>query len=302
MVSILKSLKKKKTKSIAVQEKLFLDEDAYATQASPFLKWAGGKKQLIKILLGLVPNKYNRYFEPFLGGGAMYFALHPKNAYLSDINPELINTYVAVRDEYEKLCADLKKHKGDEDYYYKIREADRFPGFNRWKPISKASRFIYLNHTCYNGIYRVNSMGQFNVPYGHYKMCKWLETEKLKECSNALKKAKLVCESYEIILDKVREDDFVFIDPPYAPIKSRSRSLVVNPNIWGEEEHIQLRDFCIELYKRGVKWLQTNSASPLIFELYKDFKILKVEANKTLNFKTNQKKSITELVIMNYKI
>lgn len=145
-------------------------------------------------------------------------------------------------------------------------------------------------------------MGQFNVPFGHYKNPQWLDAENLKDCSKALKNAKLISESFEKILDKVKEGDFVYLDPPYAALNSTSKVTTFNPTGFGQDEHLRLRDFCIELDKKGVKWLQSNSASPLIYDLYKDFKILKVETIKTLNFKTNQRKSMPELIIMNYKI
>ncbi|MGI6525045.1 MAG: DNA adenine methylase [Bdellovibrionota bacterium] len=266
----------------------------------PFIKWAGGKKQLLKILKGLAPSNFNRYFEPFVGGGALFFELQPKNAYLSDINGELINAYTAVRDNCKKLCQALKKHKGGEEYYYEIRNADRRPSYNRWHSVSKASRLIYLNKNCYNGLYRVNSLGQFNVPFGRYKNPKWLDEDNLQACSIALKDTHLKVASFESVLKKAEKGDFVYFDPPYAPLSATSNFTTYNPNGFGQDEQLRLRDVCVELDKRGVKWMLSNSAAPLIMELYKGFNIYKVKAARVINSKGSGRGKITEVLITNY--
>ena len=172
-----------------------------ATDCKPFLKWVGGKGQLLAELRNRLPAHFNSYHEPFIGGGALFFALQPQNAHLSDINPELINCYQVVRDDVDELIEDLQKHIYEKDYFYKIRAADRTESFKDWTNIQKASRLIYLNKTCFNGLYRVNSKGQFNSPFGRYTNPTICNAENLRACSLALRSANIDLKSFEAVVD-----------------------------------------------------------------------------------------------------
>ena len=180
----------------------------------PIVKWVGGKRQLMFELLKNKPENYNRYFEPFIGGGALFFELQPENAYISDMNEELINLYQVVRDNVDELITDLQKHNISKEYFMEIRNIDRTEEYKSWSNVKKSSRFIYLNRTCFNGMYRVNSKGEFNVPFGHYKNPRILDENNLINCSNLLQRTEIKHADFSEILKAVKKDDFVYFDPP----------------------------------------------------------------------------------------
>lgn len=166
----------------------------------PFLKWPGGKRQLLRELIQRMPKQYNRYFEPFVGGGALFFSVKPEFGYISDINPELINVYEVVQNQVEELIKSLMKHKNTEEYFYKLRRADRNEGLKYWCAVEKASRLIFLNKACFNGLYRMNSDGHFNVPYGFYKNPRILDEQNLVACSALLKKSEIALAPFDAII------------------------------------------------------------------------------------------------------
>ena len=266
----------------------------------PFIKWAGGKQRLIRELVSRMPANYHRYFEPFLGGGALFFFLRPEHAYLSDINDSLVNTYNAVKNNTDKLITDLKKHVYEKEYFYEVRNADRTSEFKYWSDIEKASRFIFLNKTCFNGLHRVNSKGQFNTPFGRYKNPTIVDEPNLKLCSKALETANLKVQSFLDIEEQAMEGDFVYFDPPYAPINSTSNFTSFAKEGFDDDMQLALRDLCARLDKRGVMWMQSNSAVPLIENLYKDYKIERISALRAINSKANSRGKIDEVVITNY--
>ena len=188
------------------------------TKPRPFLKWVGGKRQILNELRKYVPEKWNTYYEPFLGGGAFFFDLIPQNAILGDINPELILVYRTVQNSVEKLVKELKNYPYEKRYYYNIRDANT----NRWGDIRKTARFIYLNKSCYNGLYRVNKDGKFNVPFGRYKNPLICDEENLKLASSALKNARIICGDFCKTVRSAKANDFVYFDPPYEPISKSS--------------------------------------------------------------------------------
>ncbi len=266
----------------------------------PFVKWAGGKSQLLPELIKRVPAKFGTYFEPFLGGGALFFALQPEQSMLSDINSELIFAYQAVAEKPQELIHALKKHEHNPDYYYKLREADRSSGYKRWSPLRKASRLIYLNKTCFNGLYRVNAKGEFNVPFGKYQDPLICDALNLTRCSFALRKAKILCAGFEYLTKVANKGDFVYFDPPYMPVSHTANFTSYAKVPFEEQLQIELSHLCKKLDSMGVKFMLSNSFAPLIAELYKGFHIEQVKANRMINSKKEKRGKVTELVIRNY--
>lgn len=272
-----------------------LKEETY-----PIVKWVGGKRQLMFELLKNMPETYNRYFEPFIGGGALFFELQPQNGYISDMNEELINLYTVVRDDVYELIEDLNKHKVSKEYFLKIRNLDRTEKYNKLSDIQKASRFIYLNRTCFNGMYRVNSQGQFNVPFGNYKNPRIVDAENLINCSKLLKNTEIYCADFSEILNKVQKGDFVYFDPPYVPLNETSSFTSYTKDGFDLDMQFKLRDICDELDSLGVMFMLSNSDTKLVNELYSNYEIKKVFASRAINANGNGRGKITEVLVRNY--
>lgn len=266
----------------------------------PIVKWVGGKRQLMFELLKNMPENYNRYFEPFIGGGALFFELQPDNAYISDMNEELINLYQVVRDNVDELVADLQKHDISKEYFMEIRNIDRTEEYENLSDIQKASRFIYLNRTCFNGMYRVNSKGEFNVPFGHYKNPRILDENNLINCSNLLQRTEIKHADFSEILKKVKKDDFVYFDPPYVPLSETSSFTSYTKDGFDMDMQFKLRDVCDELDTMGVKFLLSNSDTKLVNELYENYNIKKVFASRQINANADGRGKITEVLVRNY--
>ena len=266
----------------------------------PIVKWVGGKRQLMFELLKNMPENYNRYFEPFIGGGALFFELQPVNAYISDMNEELINLYQVVRDNVDELVADLQKHDISKEYFMEIRNIDRTEEYKNWSNIQKASRFIYLNRTCFNGMYRVNSKGEFNVPFGHYKNPRIVDENNLINCSNLLQKTEIKHADFSEILKKVKKGDFVYFDPPYVPLSETSSFTSYTKDGFDMDMQFKLRDVCDELDSMGVKFLLSNSDTKLVNELYENYNIKKVFASRQINANADGRGKITEVLVRNY--
>lgn len=266
----------------------------------PIVKWVGGKRQLMFELLKNMPENYNRYFEPFIGGGALFFELQPDNAYISDLNEELINLYKVVRDNVEELITDLQKHDISKEYFIEIRNIDRTEEYKNWSNVKKASRFIYLNRTCFNGMYRVNSKGEFNVPFGHYKNPRILDENNLINCSNLLQRTEIRHADFSEILKKVKKGDFVYFDPPYVPLSETSSFTSYTKDGFDLDMQFKLRDVCDELDSMGVKFLLSNSDTKLVNELYENYNIKKVFASRQINANADGRGKITEVLVRNY--
>ena len=266
----------------------------------PIVKWVGGKRQLMFELLKNMPQNYDRYFEPFIGGGALFFELQPDNAYISDMNEELINLYQVVRDNVDELITDLKKHDISKEYFMEIRNIDRTNDYRNWSDIQKASRFIYLNRTCFNGMYRVNSKGEFNVPFGHYKNPRIVDENNLINCSNLLQRTEIRHADFSEILTKVQEGDFVYFDPPYVPLSETSSFTSYTKDGFDIDMQFKLRDVCDELDSMGVKFLLSNSDTKLVNELYESYNIKKVFASRQINANADGRGKITEVLVRNY--
>lgn len=266
----------------------------------PFIKWAGGKRQIIKELTDSLPKNYNRYFEPFIGGGALFFAVRPKNAYISDINPELINLYNTVKNNTHSLIKDLLRYKNTETEFYRIRNLDRTPDYKNLTNIEKAGRFIYLNKTCYNGLYRTNSKGQFNAPYGFYKNPNIIDEQNLKICSELLKETEIGLSDFSNIENKIKTHDFVYFDPPYIPINKTSSFTKYYKDDFNTGSQIKLKELCDRLNKKNIYFMLSNSYNETALNLYKEYNIKKINAIRAINCKADKRGTINELIITNY--
>lgn len=271
----------------------------------PFLKWVGGKRQLIPEIKKMLPKGIaNRpYYEPFIGGGALFFELQPKQAVINDYNEELINVYCVIRDNPNELIEDLKKHKNTAEYFYEIRSLDRLPLFNNLTKVERASRIIYLNKTCYNGLYRVNNAGEFNSPFGKYKNPNIINEPVIKAVSKYLNlnKIQISNSDYEVILRDIPANSFVYLDPPYHPVSETSNFTGYIQGGWNESEQLRLRDVCNKLNANGVKFLLSNSASDFIKEIYSAYNIKTVQANRAVNSISSKRGQVDEFLICNYE-
>lgn len=262
----------------------------------PFLKWAGGKSKLIQQYIPYISEEFNTYYEPFLGGGAVFFYFLPKSAVLTDINPELINVYRCVRDKVDPLISLLAEHqhKHNKDYYYQIRQRSYDTD------IERAARLIYLNKTCFNGLYRENSQGQFNVPIGQYKNPKICHPDLLYSVSEALQSAQIEVRGFEAVVNYAKSNDFVYFDPPYYPISNTSNFTSYSRYSFSKDEQIRLRDVFAELAISGVKVMLSNSDCEFIRDLYSDFKIHNISATRAINSNGKKRGKIGELLITSY--
>jgi DNA adenine methylase len=267
-----------------------------ATEAAarPFVKWAGGKRQLLRELLKHVPSRYGRYFEPFIGGGALFFALRPSLATLADMNERLIRTYTGVKDDVDRVVELLKTYPHDEKFFYRMRKVE----IDARPDAEVAAWFIYLNKTGFNGLYRVNRKNRFNVPFGRYENPKICDARTLRACSVALAKAVLRVDDFEKVARRARRGDFVYFDPPYAPLSATSSFTSYTSSGFGIDEQTRLRDLARALKKRGVHVLLSNSSAPSVRALYtRGFDVFEVSATRMVNSKASGRGAITELVI-----
>ena len=270
---------------------------------SPILKWVGGKRQLLPYLFKNVPE-FETYFEPFVGGGALLFEIKPESAVINDVNEELINLYNVVKTNVEELIIDLKKHKNDEKYFYTIRELDRDrKKYNKLSDVKRASRMIYLNKTCYNGLFRVNKMGEFNSPFGSYSNPKIAHEEKLRAVNKYFNLAdiKISCIDFEKSLESAKEGDFVYLDPPYDPVSGTSNFTSYDKGGFGKDEQRRLKTVCDNLEKKGVKFLLSNSATDFILDLYKEYSIKQIRANRAINSNPKKRGAVYEVLVRNYE-
>ena len=267
-------------------------------EATPFVKWAGGKRKLIPSLVSHFPTmqQVNRYFEPFLGGGAVFFHLQHPCSFLSDSNEELVELYHTVRDVVESLIDALKKHHNEEKYFYEVRSQNPAS----LSPVERAARFIFLNKTCYNGLYRVNSKGRFNVPFGKYKNPLICDAERLRAASLALQSAEIIAADFEEALSGAEPRDFIYFDPPYYPLSKTSSFTAYTASNFDISEQERLAQVYRDLHRRGCYIILSNSDTPLIRKLYADFQIIEVQASRAINSRADGRGKITELLIINY--
>jgi DNA adenine methylase len=276
--------------------------------AAPFVKWAGGKGQLLKQLAPYLPERFGRYVEPFVGGGAVFFHLYRqgrldgRDVVLIDRLEELIDCYRIVRDEVGALLAALEPHEAaklDRDHYYRVRAWDRQPGYGERARVERAARFIYLNRTCYNGLYRVNRKGQFNVPMGRYRNPTVRDVDRLRAASTALQGVTLLADDFCRCLDVAEAGDLVYFDPPYQPLSQTANFTAYTAGDFGEDDQWRLAEVFRELDARGCRLLLNNSDTPSIRRLYDGYEQIRLFASRPINSKTSRRGAVAELLIVN---
>jgi DNA adenine methylase len=276
--------------------------------AKPFVKWVGGKRGLVSQLLPLIPKNFRNYFEPFVGGGALFFelfnlgVLDDKQIFLFDKNEELINTYLVVKNNPAQLLKKLKEFQDNhsKEFYYEVRDWDRKEDFKNIDAVVRAARFIYLNKTCFNGLYRVNKKGFFNVPMGRYKNPKIYDEELILNASKALKNATIEFADFSKVLEYAKNRDFVYFDPPYYPLNETSKFTSYTDLAFLEDEQRRLYEVFSELDKRGCFVMESNSDTDFIKDLYKKYRIDIVYMNRFTNSKKEGRGKISEVAIKNY--
>lgn len=269
-------------------------------RATPFVKWAGGKRAIIGELISRLPPAFSHYYEPFAGGAALYFALNGRvsQAHLSDTNFDLILLYCAIKKDPLRLLEQLERHAQAHSpvYYYSVRSQHDLTD-----PVAIAARFLYLNRTCYNGLYRVNKNGEFNVPIGRYAHPDIVRRENILACSECLQRARIELHEFDAI--KPQQGDFVYFDPPYHPTSDTSFTSYTKLD-FSEHDQVRLRDFALQLHRQGVSVMLSNSDTPFVRSIYADhaFRVVRVQAPRIVNCKPTQRTSVNELLITNYDV
>ncbi|MEN9389212.1 MAG: hypothetical protein RLY61_296 [Candidatus Parcubacteria bacterium] len=288
----------------------YLEEVAkiVSEKPKPFVKWVGGKRQLIKQFraMGLYPPEgfhpiRNAYFEPFAGGAAVFFDLLPHKAYLSDMNFELVTTYNVIKNDVESLIKSLKKHVYSKEYFLEIRAKK----VETLSPLQIASRFIYLNRTCFNGMYRVNSRGEFNVPFGKYSTPLICDEVNLRRVAQALQGVEIKHQDYKEVVKLAKKGDFIYLDPPYHPMSATSSFTSYTKEDFSAKDQLELRDMYLELHKKGCYVMLSNSNADFINQIYGELKgegvtVHKVEATRAINSKSSGRGKVKEVLVTNY--
>lgn len=269
----------------------------------PVVKWVGGKRQLLDEIIPLLPKRITTYCEPFLGGGAVLFSIQPSKAIVNDLNSDLMLVYEIINDDVESLIKDLKKHENTSEYFYAIRDIDRDrKAYQAMSKVERASRLIYLNKTCFNGLFRVNSSGEFNSPFGHYKNPNIINEPVLRAVNKYFSSNNITFynEDFAETLNRVEKGGFVYLDPPYDPVSDTACFTGYNKGGFNKSEQIRLKQCCDELTQRGVKFMLSNSSTEFIKELYKDYDISIVNAKRMINSDASKRGVIEEVLIRNY--
>ena len=281
--------------------------DQILTIPKPFVKWAGGKRQLIPILNESLPKTFGTYFEPFLGGGALLFHMlierNRQKCSISDLNSDLVLSYTTIRDRVESLINSLKNHEKNyqedsKSYYYSIRES------NPRSQIEKTSRLLFLNRTCFNGLYRVNSKGKFNVPLGKYTNPNIVNEDNLRSVSHILQSSKvdIKCRDFEAVLNDAKKGDLVYFDPPYQPVSDTANFTSYTNKDFTYDDLVRLAELCMELDSKGCRVLLSNSNSKEVTDMFstKSWKVNKIKANRSINSNSKKRTGHFELLIKNY--
>ncbi|AHH06529.1 DNA adenine methylase [Borrelia crocidurae DOU] len=266
----------------------------------PILKWAGGKKNLLNSILNNIPLSFNNYIEPFIGGGALFFALNLKNSIINDINFHLINFYMEVAHNLNNFLLRIEKYNNaplTKEYYIDIRNS--FNNANLTN-LEKACIFLYLNKTCYNGLYRENGSGQFNTPFGQYKKINLYKIENLRLASKLLREVRVLSLDFFCLLNFIKKDDFVYLDPPYIPYSKTSNFTSYNKYGFDFSMHERLLRFCDKIDKKGAKFLLSNSNTISSLELYKNYNIIFVDSKRLINANPIGRGNIREILVKNF--
>jgi len=279
-----------------------MQESAEAIPAGPIVKWAGGKTKLLPEIEKRMPSRYRRYFEPFFGGGALFFHVQPRIAILGDWNRDLVNMYRCVAWNVEAVIRRLHQHRSrhEQDYYYQTRDAWNDES-RSWGNVDRAAAFIYLNKTCFNGLWRVNKSGAFNVPMGRYKNPQIFSPEALRTASKLLRRTELHAGSYIDCADKAEAGDFVYFDPPYDPVNETSKFVSYTEGNFGRDDQRELARLASHLSDRGCAVMLSNHDTPFIREIYKGFKIERVMCPRAINSKASSRGAVAEVLIRNYE-
>lgn len=285
------------------EAEVFFIENRAMIQAQPFVKWVWGKRQLLSQFKDLFPKNYRNYHEPFLWWGAVFFHLQKKQSFLSDVNAELINTYQVIQKHPFALLKFLESCQHSKEFYTEIRAWDREDNWTqKYSEVQRAWRFIYLNRTCFNGLYRVNSKGQFNVPMWAYKNPDFVQKENIMNVSKLLNetKASIKLQSFDEVVRNAESWDFVYFDPPYDVLSDTANFTSYNESGFGRDMQEKLRDVCKKLDEKWVKFMMSNHNTPFIRELYKDFRFEIVQARRNVNRNAEGRWKVEEIVVMNY--
>lgn len=275
----------------------------HIAHAAPVVKWVGGKRQLLPQILPLIPKRMSAYCEPFLGGGAVLFALQPRRALVNDLNQDLITVYRVIKENADALIEHLSRHENTPEYFYRIRDLDRDrEAYAALSDVEKASRLLYLNKTCYNGLFRVNASGAFNSPYGHYRRPNIVNEQTIRGVSRYFNSCDITFFSgdFAAVLDRVPRGGFVYLDPPYDPVSDTASFTGYNRGGFGREEQVRLKACCDALTARGVRFLLSNSATPFIRELYSSYHVSIVQARRAVNSVASRRGAIEEVLVRNY--
>lgn len=270
---------------------------------APVLKWAGGKRQLLDTLIPLVPKDYSVYCEPFVGGGALFFALQPQSACINDVNYELIRVYTVIKNDVDALIEQLKQFQNNKDQFYEIRSWDRNKDkYTHLSDIEKAARIIYLNRTCFNGLFRVNASGEFNVPFGNYANPNIVNEPVLRAISFYFNNSEIVFNAvdYAEILKNLPDNAFVYLDPPYDPVSVTANFTSYTKDGFSRDEQIRLRKCCDELNERGIKFMLSNSATDFICDQYSKYNIEIISAKRLVGADASKRGRIQEVIVRNY--
>ncbi len=271
----------------------------------PFIKWVGGKAQLLEQMSQFFPSKIGRYYEPFIGGGAVFFYLKHRfpnmRASLRDNNAELINTYGAVRDHVEDLMKRLDRHlakylRDGESYYYSVRSQHSLP---TQQIVERAARMIFLNKTCFNGLWRVNAKGEFNVPVGSHAKPSLYHRDNILAASAALQSVDLAVQDFKDTMKEARRGDFMYVDPPYVPLSATASFTGYTKENFGLVDQQELARLAIEASERGVKLILSNSDTPLVRTLYARFSVHTVQARRAVNSDAAKRGAINEVLVVN---
>jgi len=262
--------------------------------AKPFIKWAGGKQSLASEILAAMPSDFDNYFEPFIGGGSIFFSLLPNKAYLADANAWLIQTYEAIRDDWKRVAANLDKLPNTKEHFLEIRQQSRVVQC----PFKRAAFFIYLNKTCFRGLFRVNQRNEFNVPYGDYDR-RYYDPENLEAVAESLAHVHFCTSDFELAVREATSDDFIYFDPPYYKQGGHADFNRYTPEQFRSGDHFRLAALCRELDERRVRWLLSNSNTSFVRELFDGYNFTEVSARRDINLKS-KRRPISELLISNF--
>ena len=271
---------------------------------APVLKWVGGKRQLLDTFHPLLPKKITTYCEPFVGGGALLFHLQPNTAYINDINPELIRVYTVIKENVDELIEELEKFENTAEQFYAVRDWDRNKDYYlTLTDVQKAARVLYLNKTCFNGLYRVNNAGEFNSPFGNYRNPNIVNAPVLRAVSAYFNSAdiRMTTMDYAEVLKNVPGGAFVYLDPPYDPVSETASFTGYSRGGFSREDQIRLRECCNDLNARGIKFMLSNSATEFILEQYAAYNITIVKAKRAVNSVASKRGDVDEVVVRNYK-